>query len=168
MVNSRGYFFMIDAAIASIILFLGVIVLFGSSINAPEEKQQFMRAEDFASILYSQPLIASTNSYYVSTLLPSGLVPTPDTTAIEEIAYLKILEKQGCVACGVHAYQFAKLLTDQVLEPQRGGAIIVNGTLIYNRSNPPIDVFIARPTILYVRMNETNITGPFTAEVQVW
>lgn len=168
MRGRRGYFFIIDAAIASVILFLGVIVIFGASIRAPEDTQTLTRVEDYATILLTQPLSRSTNAYYVSELLPQGLVPSPETTALEEIAYLHVLGQAGCSTAASHAYNFSLRMTDQILESQRGGAIYVNGTLVYNRSNQPINIFINRPTLLYVRLNATDLIGPIPAEMHVW
>lgn len=168
MKGRRGYFFVIDAIIAATILLFGLFIIFGSGIRTTETQQPFIAAEDFSSLVLDKSLATSTNSYYVTILLPAGLVPYPDATPMEEIAYLMERDPLTCFSCASYAANFSRSLIDEALDSHYGVAIVYNGTTVYSRTVPKNDLFLSRPSIVYTRMNMTTVIGPVTGEVQVW
>jgi hypothetical protein len=169
MVGRRGYFFVVDAALASIVLFFGIFLLYSMHIEQPESTQPLTTAEDFITLLNYQQLSESTNTYYVQTLLPNRLVLYPDVTPLEEIGYLLIeYNRTGNVTYKEHAYNFTVSLVDEAIDPQYGVALYYSGTLVYNRTIPQNNYLISRPLFIYVRYNLTTLYGPVPGEVQVW
>ena len=164
----KGYFFVVDAIIAATILLFGLLYLFGTGVSSPSYAQTYTATEDFASILLYTSLTTSTNSYYLSTLLPANVVPYPDATPIEEIGYLLEVNPATCPSCASYATPFAQSLMDDTLEQRYGGAIYVNNTLVYSRNIPQKTVFINRSVIVYVRYNATILLGPVRGDVLVW
>jgi hypothetical protein len=170
MVNKKGYFFVVDAIIASTILLFGLFILFGSSIRMPEDTQPLTTTEDFTSILLYQPLSQSTNPYYTAVLLSTpGLVNNQDATPLEELGYLMYKYNQtNNVVYLQHAQNFASSLMNESLEKRYGASIYLNNTLVYNRSTARTTFQFSRATVVYVRVGTTQAIGPYPGEVQLW
>jgi hypothetical protein len=170
MVSKKGYFFVIDAIIASSILLFGLFILFGSSIRVPEDRQPLVTTEDFTSILLYQPLSSSTNEYYTRVLLPGqNLVINQDATPLEEIGYLVYRYNQTNDPVYLrHAENFASSIMNESLERRYGASIYLNKTLVFNRTLQRNSFQFSRITVVYIRTNNTNVIGPVLAEVQLW
>lgn len=166
--NRRGYFFVIDAIIAATILLLGIFVLLGASVEKPAGTQSITTADSFATLIGDTPLSSSTNSYYESTLLTKNLVPFADATPIEEIGYLVLSNNSSCPSCASYAENFSLSLIDEAIDSQYGVAIAFNGTVVALRDRPQRVFYIARPLLVYVRLNSTDVVGPVVAEVRLW
>lgn len=169
MVRGRkGYFFVVDAIIASTVLLFGVFLLFGSAIRATDQTQPLSSAEDFAAIILNTPMSGSQNQYYLTMLLPQNIVAFPDATPLEEVGYLIIKWNQTSnITYLSHAENFTESLIDS-LDSRFGVAVYFNGTRIADRAVPETTVRITRPILLFIRMNESAVIGPVTGEVWLW
>lgn len=167
--NKGGYFFVVDAVIALTIVLLGVFLLFSANARHFDQDQPLETLEDFVTISGARTLSESTNSYYVNTLLPARVVPFPDATPLEEVAYLLLkYGETGNITYLYHAGNFSAALFNESIESRYGAALIINGTTIYSRSVQAEQFSMSRTTVLFVRMNETALRGPVLSEVQLW
>jgi hypothetical protein len=164
----KGYFFVIDAILAAIVLMLGIFILYSTAVRAPSTEPQFLRAEEFATTLTSTGATVG-NTYYQGVLLPGGLVPYTDVSPLEELGYLLIkYQDTGDVSYLSYAGNYSESLMNDSLETYQGSAIVVNGTLLYARPLGREEFFLNRTLLAYVRMNATRLEGPLLAEVHLW
>jgi uncharacterized membrane protein len=169
MRSRKGYFFVIDSIVALTIVLLGIFLLFSTGSSSFNLEQPLSTLEDFASITMARPLSESTNNYYVTELLPAGLVPFPDATPMEEIAYLvqRSIES-GDPLFAEYAENYSRALIDEALERRYGAELIINGTSVFARDNPQTLFNMGRQGVLYIRMDDSTVRGPVVAEVRLW
>jgi hypothetical protein len=164
--NRRGYFFLVDAVIASLILFGGLFVLFSSGTQTEDSVQPLATIEDVLGTLATQPVSATLNPYYVDELLPQGLVPYPAATPLELVAYLNITDC-GNPYCDDYAVNYSRSLFASALGPEYGYELRINGSrLAYADTQKRYQ--LARTFVLYVRTSDTEYVGPLEAEVYLW
>jgi hypothetical protein len=165
--NNRGYFFVVDAMLAAIILAIGLFILYSTSIRAAPVDQSLSLIEDFSTLLGSTEIASTTNTYYLNTLLPNNLVLYPDETVFEELGYLSVLSSTD-PSYAVYASTYAESLMNSSLDARYGSAIVINGSTLYSRPIAKSSFFLNRSTLVYVRMNDTTVYGPLIAEVHIW
>jgi len=164
--NRRGYFFLIDAVIASVILFVGLFALFGGGVRTESTVQPLATIEDLLGTLASQPISSNLDPYYTSTLLPKGLAPFPELTPLEQIVYLNYTVCSDAY-CDEHAANYTKSLLLTTLGSDYGAQISINGSVIARQEHPQ-RYLIVRGFVVYAKLNETVMIGPLPAEVQLW
>lgn len=164
--NRRGYFFVVDAVIASVILFVGLFALFGGGVRSDDNVQPLATIEDLLQTLGTQPVSATLDPYYTGTLLQAGLVPYPEATPLELITYLNVTDC-GDPYCDEHAYNYTESLFQTTLGSEYGASLTINGSLIFEQDRDKRYV-LTRSFVVYVRVNDTNYTGPLVAEMALW
>lgn len=164
--SRRGYFFIIDAIIASTVLFAGLFVIFSGGFTTPDSLQPTLALEGLVTSIGITPLSETVDPYYLSDLLPNGLVLYPDATPLEEIVYLR-QKDCGSVNCTDHARNYTRSLFETTIGPQYGAELRLDDEIVYTHGQAPRSYLIARPVIVYAR-NETTVIGPVIAEVRLW
>jgi hypothetical protein len=164
--NRRGYFFVVDAVIASVILFVGLFALFGGGARSEDSVQPLATIEDTLQTLGTQPVSATLDPYYTGTLLPAGLVPYPEATPLELITYLNVTDC-GDPYCDEHAYNYTRSLFTTTLGSEYGAYLIINDSKIYQQDHDQ-RYLLTRSFVVYTRVNDTNYTGPLVAELALW
>lgn len=164
--RKQGYFFLIDAIIASVVLFAGLFVLFSTGITTQEKLQPLVTLEDLVTVISITPISSTVNDYYVDELLPQGIVPYPDATPLEEIVYL-LYANCPTTNCTSHAENYTLSLFAATLDPQYGAQLSVNNTIVAQYGSMTPRYVYARSVVVYAR-NETGIIGPLIGEVQLW
>ena len=164
--NRRGYFFVIDAIIASVILFAGLFVLLGGGVHKEDTVQPLATVEDLLSTLATQPVSSTLDPYYTGMLLPNGLVPYPEMTPLEEIVYLNY-SACGVPDCDGHAVNYTRSLLSNTLGPDYGAEISINGTVLATQPHTQ-RYLLVRGFVVYARINDTAVVGPIPAEVRLW
>ncbi|MFH1211881.1 MAG: hypothetical protein V1659_03040 [Candidatus Woesearchaeota archaeon] len=163
--NKRGsYFFVIDAFLAGVIVFITLTVILSSYANYPKTSQTESITEDYISVFLDTEMRDLENSY-ANKLDSQGLVSNPRRTVFEQIAELYFTNETS------YAKGFVKSLTEGIIPEQFGVAYIINDTMVYNRSIRTLDsasFLVSAKKLTFFRLNSTRVIGPVITEVKVW
>lgn len=148
------------------VLFAGLFVIFSGALSTQETLQPLVSLEDLVTTIAITPVSSTVNSYYLTQLLPAGLVLFPDATPMEQIAYL--LQKDCApVNCTDHARNYTQSLLAEGLSQQYGAQLIIDDETVYSTGPMQQRYLLSRTVIVYAR-NETGVIGPLVGEVQIW
>ena len=162
----QGYFFIVDAIMASLVLFAGLFIIFSGGASTQESLQPLVTLEDLVTTLSITPISSTVNDYYINQLLNNSLVPYPDATPLEQITYLMFTTCPG-INCTSHAENYTRSLLESAVDVQYGAKITINGTVLATYGMTKPRYALARSIIVYAR-NETGLIGPVVGEVQLW
>jgi len=164
--SRKGYFFIIDAVIASMVLFAGLFVIFSGAFTTQDTLQPLVALEDIVTTMAITSVSSSVNEYYITELLPAGLVLFPDATPIEQITYL--LQKDcSPMNCTSHAENYTRSLFESSVDRQYGVQLTIDGRVVQRYGPANQRYVLARSIVIYAR-NETGVIGPLIGEVQLW
>jgi hypothetical protein len=162
-----AYFFIVDAIIASLVLFAGLFALFATGTVDTNRVQPLATLDDLVTTLAVTPIAQTVDPYYQDVLLREGLVPYPDATPLEEITYLLFTNRSG-VNTTDHAHNYTRSVLANALGEDYGASLAINGTLVATHPHERQRYVLVRLVIVYARLNETVVVGPLLAEVHVW
>ena len=169
--NNRGYFFIVDAFIAGVLIFLAGIVLLTSVAESPPTTHVYVALDSFMEYI-SKTQVRDISNSVIEDMIFYGNITHPSLTVVEQVAeFYDRSATQGCIDC----LQLAKSLVDSVaitsLPPQYGYEYIVNGTAVSIQSQPSLHttpVVASQTFITYFTTNLTRTIGPYATEVRLW
>ncbi len=172
--NRQGYFFLIDAVIASLIVFAGLLVIFSGGVTSQDTVQPLKTVDDLFATLATQPISSTLDPYYTGTLLANNLVPFPELTPLEQIVYLQ--QRVDCspllISCKDVATAYAQSLIETTLGSEYGVEIKLTVTpgppeTIFRQEHPQRYQF-TRSFVVYSKKSDTEFLGPFAVDVSLW
>jgi hypothetical protein len=170
--NKRGaYFFVIDALIAGSIIFITLLMIFGSYSILPESSPTIRMIDDYTKFLISTK-IRQFQGPFVEQLKADGNITNLDNTLLEQLTEFYYLNSTVPIDKTAMMAGFVKEISKGVISSQRGFALYLNQSLIYNyTSSKPLEetaMLLSTQKIVFKRINESYIYGPIILEVKIW
>jgi len=172
--NKRGaYFFVIDAMIASSIIFLSLIIIFTTYSIIPETNPAVRMAEDYTEYLINTRIrpydIPDT---YIHNLTNDGNITNLDNTFLQQLTEFYFLNYSGQRnTTGIMASYIAEI-SKGVIPKQRSFAVYMNNDSLYAwidmNQQEDAQLMIIAKKIAFKRINDTYIFGPVMLEVRIW
>ncbi len=175
--NKRGaYFFVIDALIASTVVFLSLIIIFTTYGLQPETGPSLRALEDYTNYLINTKIRQFQGSY-VGSLINDSNITNLDNSLLDQLTEFFYLNESGKDRTVMMA-NFTDEISKGVVPQQMSFAVYLNNTisgkwlLVYNKTNNPepenSKVLLSTKKISFKRINETYIYGPILLEVRIW
>jgi hypothetical protein len=164
----KGYFYIIDALIASIILFVTIILIISAGGRSPSKVQPYATLISFVSLMTDKEL-RDLNIFTVQKYRETGIINDTTVTLLEQITYWQYFSETGCTICKTYQYNVTQELAKNINDVY-GVKILLNGTLIYNRSISTENNSLIHLTSQRISMVVVNTTlyGPVLFEVSLW
>lgn len=173
MKNKKGYFFIIDAIIAILIISIGVLISFSLYNYDPPKEQSFFLSNDVLNTL-SENYVYDINTNkvpYLELLKNQSYITNPKNTILEQIGefYYRDIET-ACTNCDELTYNFTKVITKNLIPKEYNFQLIINGTQIYNQTNKDlVDSSIIVPNKKMIHgVFEDKLWGPYIVTVVIW
>ncbi len=164
----KGYFFTLDAFIAMSLLAICVVMVFSIQSSKPYPMQSIFLSDDLMQVLSSTKLYELQNSYYLS-LYKSGVITSPDSTILEQIAWFFISGRPGL------ATNFTTNITASMIPDRYGFELrIYNETSDYlvtvntGQTSQEDSRLIITSKRLIMGMENNTAWSPMMAEVRLW
>lgn len=172
----KGYFFSIDVVVATIIITIGIFLVFFAHSNEPYSTATSYLANDIISILASMKVNEIDNAY-VNNLTENNTITNYDYTLLEQMGefYYKmkqypsqgweeILEKYTeniCYSMTPQQYEMQVLIKEQDAEDYEE---------VYqtNDNQEEAIVLTSSKRVVYGVIDKYNLWGPYVVEVRVW
>jgi hypothetical protein len=168
--NKRGaYFFVIDAFVGASIIFLSLIIIFTSYSIIPETSPTLRAMADYTGFLMNTK-IRQFQGDYVEQLINDSNITDRDNTLLDQLTEFYYRNQTGENTLVMMA-NFTKEVSKGIVPEQRGLAVYLNNSLIYN-STPKLmqqsNLVLSSQKLTFKRINETYIYGPIILEVRIW
>lgn len=176
MRNKKGYFFIIDAIIAILIISIGVLISFSLYNYDPPKEQSFFLSTDIINTL-SENHVSDINTEkvpYLEVLKSENYIINDNITILEQIGefYYReyVLLDLPCATCEQLDSNFTKTITNTLIPREYNFLLIINGTQIYNQTNTDLkDAIIIVPNKKMIHgVFNNRIWGPYVATVVIW
>jgi len=128
--RKKGFFFIIDALLATAVLFGGLMILSNFYINEQPTVLVNYISEDILKA-FSTLRIYELNNTYVNELIANGTIVNLNNSILDQIGEFWAADNI------MLANAFAKNISEELLPPQYGVGIWVSDELIYQRDYPP-------------------------------
>ena len=172
--KKRGYFFILDAVLALIVLVVGVFLITSSYVSIPQPVQVEILSDDLLDFL-SNTKIRDLNNPYAGiggVLWNQGLITDADNSLLQQIGELYSANNPDI------AEKFTANVSVGIIPPQFRYEVWMNGVIIYPRmpaaehsnSRNSTELLLTSKKLTFGIMNKTTsgIWGPHKAEVYVW
>ena len=171
MRTKRGYFFVVDAFIAGILLFTAIILLLSRTTSVPPTSQAYQLIDGFMDFI-SHTQVRDISNSVVTALILDGNVTNPSFNVAEQVTEMyDRRQSQGCAFCLNRAKLLVESLTNGSIPQTYGYQYQVNDTIIssrYPEARKDSTVLVAQSLIIYTSKNLTKTVGPYVTQVQVW
>ena len=172
--KKRGYFFVLDAMLALMVLVIGIFLVTSSYVNVPQPAQVSLLSDDLLNF-FSNTKIRDLNNPYAGiggTLWSQGDIKDPDNSLLQQIGEFYSLNKLAT------AESFIQNVSAGIVPQQFRYEIWIDKTLLYpkiplpehSKSRNSTGLLITSKKITFGILNKTttDIWGPYKAEVFVW
>ncbi len=171
--NKRGaYFFVIDALIAAMVIFVSLIIIFTSHNMVPDTSSSVRMIEDYTNFL-TNTKVREFQGEYVKDLINDSNITNLDNTLIEQLTEFYYYNTTGKDNTKI-MWNFTQEISKGIIPDQRSVIVYMNKTLLYNRSVSPIknsNLVLSSKKICFIRIvnnTQTFIYGPVMMDVMVW
>ncbi|MEM4267382.1 MAG: hypothetical protein QXK37_00970 [Candidatus Woesearchaeota archaeon] len=171
--HKKGYFFIIDAIIALLIMSIGTIIVLNYNEFRPVKQQAFFVSSDVLGILANNKISNLNHPYYGinGELYLDGNITEVHNTLLEQVAefYYRNLTK-NCIFCLNLSRNLINYSTLSVSK-EYNFFVRLNGVVLFERNNSPIErarIIIPSRTIVQGLYNKTELYGPYVVEVYAW
>ncbi|MBN2052687.1 hypothetical protein JW756_04240 [Candidatus Woesearchaeota archaeon] len=172
--NKRGaYFFVIDAMIAGIIIFLTLILIFTTHSLKPESEPTLRMMTDYTNFL-TNTQIRQFQGSYVESLINDSNITNLDNTLVEQLVefhYFNNPDLSNYRNTTAIMKGFVLEISEGIIPDERSFSIYLNNESIYERSMLNINnskLVLSSHRILFKIINSTYIYGPIIIEVRIW
>jgi hypothetical protein len=167
--KKRGYFFTLDSFIATSIVVVGIALVLFSRANKPYEMQTAFISQDVIETTYSVRISEISGNSYVDNLINNSNITNTQNTVLQQIG-------EFCYrGMNETAINFTKrVFIKTVPEAYNFQLLIINKTndvlLNYSSEKNPGDseLLISYKNIIFGQFNESEMWGPYLAEVRTW
>ena len=163
--NKRGaYFFVIDALIASSIIFISLIIIFSTHTYRIETNPSLRLVNDYTNYLITSE-VREISGHYTTELIENKTITHLDNSLLQQITEFYYFEED------LFLRNFIKEISLSIIPNQRSFAIYINDTLAFNRTNTlekDANLMLSSKKIAFNRINQTMVFGPIIVEVKLW
>ncbi len=173
-IKKRGYFFILDAMLALIVLSIGIFLITSSYVDVPQLAQVGLLADDLLNFL-SNSKIKDINNPYAGiggALWAQGLITDIENTLLQQIGEFYATGNIDT------AEKFIANVSSGIIPPQFKYEFWIDGTILYPKvqsaehteSRNSTEILLTSKKITFGIINKTtsNLWGPYKAEVFVW
>ncbi|MBI2542520.1 hypothetical protein HYV80_07490 [Candidatus Woesearchaeota archaeon] len=174
MLKKRGFFFMLDALLALMVIVIGIFLITSSYINVPQPAQVSLLSDDLLNFL-SKTKIKSINNPYAGIggyLWSQGEITDGDNSLLQQIGEFYAEEKLDT------AEKFVQNVSAGAIPPQFRYELWIDGNLIYpktpsaehtgSKKNTKLLLTSKKATFGILNKSTSSIWGPYKSEVFVW
>lgn len=157
-----SYFFVLDVLLAGAIILTTLIVIQQAHVRTPQTRPTQAASDNLLTYLANTD-VRDVQNALVEELIRNGTITDLQNTLLQEGIRLHY-ENQS-----LETQYYSSL--SEILPKQIGIMIIINKTIVYNRSLEFMNTsnsLNARHTISYYPKNRTAIYGPVNVEVRTW
>ncbi len=173
--NKRGYFFVIDALLASVIIISSILLMTSFRTTQHNTMQVDAIVNDYLQLLFTMECKDLDNTFY-DQMVYEGLITYENNTIIEQVGELVYYyHKEGDKLYLDNASGFIANITGPLLlDTYNINVTIDDGTnleLLYNLTSIPIEdarLVYGQKKVAISRIPEGGMYGPFTVEVKLW
>ncbi len=168
MAVKKGIFFTIDSLLASGIIIVAILLVSNFYFSEHQKVNVNYASQDLVRV-FSIMKVKEVDNDYVKSLIASGKITNIDNTILEQIG-------QFWADSNIElAKNFSKNITEEIIPPQYGFSILVDGEEIYSRNLPikkslvssrklisgiakgePVDGFTARVLLSGIKSKKTS------------
>ena len=174
LIKKRGYFFVLDAMLALVVLVIGIFLVSSSYVYSPQPAQVSLLSDDLLNFLSSTKIKDLNNPYagIGGTLWNQGEIKDFDNSLLQQVGEFYRLDKLDT------AEIFIQNVSAGIVPQQFRYEIWMDKTLLYPK-NPSADHTKSRNstgllltskklTFGILDKKTSDIWGPYKAEVFVW
>lgn len=174
LIKKRGYFFTLDAMLATTVLVMGIAAVLSAYIKVNPTAQVGLLSEDLLNFL-SNSRIKDLNNPYAGIggeLWSQGSITDADSTLLQQAGIFYATSQPGT------AENFIRNVSAGVVPPQFNYEVWLNGAILYPRapssehiqSKGSTKLMLTSKRITFGVLNRTtsDLWGPYKAEVFVW
>lgn len=169
--NKRGaYFFVIDALIASSIIFMSLIIIFTTYNIQPESSPALRILGEYTNFMINTR-VRDFQGVYVQSLLDDGNITRRDNTLLEQLTEFYYINKSKTKDTTTIMQNFIAEVSQGIIPEQRSFSVYMNSSLLYSNANNPIEesnLVVTSKKISFKRINQTYIYGPVIFEIKLW
>ncbi len=163
--GKRAQYLTLDAYIASMIVAIGLVIVFSSRANQPYTAQSELTSKAFMESL-SQVKLGELNNAYITNLSKAGNITSLDNTVLQQATEFYLTSRRS------QATALLRNVTHGLAPPTFSLKILINNDMLYNRTltneNTSI-VLVSSKRLVFGVINRTvEFYGPIVAEVIVW
>ncbi len=163
--NKRGaYFFVIDALIASSIIFISLIIIFSTHTIRTETNPSLRLINEFTDYLINTD-VREVSGNYIAELIENKTVINPDNSLLQQMTEFYYFKEN------IILKDFVGEISSGIIPDHRSFAIYINDSLIFNHSLIPenkANLMLSSKKISFNRINQSVIYGPVIFEVKLW
>ena len=174
MLKKRGYFFVLDAMLALIVLVIGVFLVTSSYVDVPQPTQVSLLSDDMLNFL-SNTKIKDLNNAYAGiggTLWGQGHIKDADNTLLQQAGEFYSTNKPDI------AEKFIQNVSAGIVPQQFRYEIWIDNSPLYPKAPSPehiksknsTEILLTSKKLTFGILNKgtSDIWGPYKAEVFVW
>jgi len=174
MHKKRGYFFILDAMLALLVLVIGVFLITSSYINVPQPAQVGLLSDNLLDFL-SNSKIKDINNPYAGIggeLWNKGSITDADNSLLQQIGIFYATNDKGTAA------KFIQNVSEGIVPGQFKYEVWIDGSMLYPaeitaehaQSRNSTKLLLTSKKITFGILNSTtgDIFGPYKAEVFLW
>lgn len=174
MAKKRGYFFVLDAALALFVLVIGVFIIASLYLQAPRPMQVSLLSDDLMGFL-ARTKIRDLNNQFAGiggSLWKNGTITDADNTALQQIGEFYATNKMDT------AEKFIQNVSENVVPPQYTYELWMDNNRLYPRNPEPdhfssksqTNLMLTSKRITFGVLNQTtsSLWGPYKVEVYLW
>jgi hypothetical protein len=178
--NKKGYFFILDAFIASTIIAVSLVSIMNSDVAVGQRTNEYAQADAMTQFLLDTKL-ADLDNQYVKSLIADGTITNPRNTIMAQIDTFYYTAYYICnnASCRSININFSKTLLQNISEPiisQKYGydySIMDDSRnySIYNRSGDTWSSSrfrVVTKRVSYAAINSTSVFKPHIVEFSLW
>lgn len=172
--KKRGYFFVLDAMLALVVLVTGVFLITSSYVDVPQPAQVGLLSDDVLNFLSNNKIKGLNNPYagIGGELWNQGHITDPDNTLLQQIGEFYATNKLDI------AERFIANVSKGIIPEQFRYEIWINDVVLYpktlttehikSRNNTELLLTSKKITFGIINKTTSDIWGPYKAEVFVW
>jgi hypothetical protein len=174
MKRKKGYFFVLDAIMAIMVLTIGVILIFSFNKYAPLKQQAFFISSDIPSMLANTKIKDLNNEYcgVNSKLTNDGNITNTENTLLEQIGEFYYRSKtKGCTFCPNLTIKAMQNTVTPLVPEDYNFYIKINSEVVYTRNTTDIQnatLVIPVRRVVQGLYNKSELFGPYIFEVYTW
>jgi len=173
MLKKRGYFFILDAVLALLVLVIGVFLITSSYVKVPQQAQVGLLSDDLLNFL-SNTKIKDFNNPYAGIggeLWNNGLITEPDNSLLQQTGEFYATNRLDI------AEKFISNVSSGIVPVQFRYEVWMNNVVLYPTQTPEhaksrnsTEILLTSKKITFGVLNKTtsDLWGPYKAEVFVW
>ena len=172
--KKRGYFFILDAMLGTLVIVIGVFLITSSHINAPAPTQVGLLSDDLMNF-FSNTKIKYLNNPYAGIggeLWNQGAITDSENTLLQQIGEFYATQNPDI------ADKFIQNVSAGVVPQQFRYEVWIDGVALYPKIKTPehiksrssTELLLTSKKLAFGILNRTtsNLWGPYKAEVFVW